>query len=245
MSQSTSRIRRALPGSGIATSNGSEANLDLIPEARREIIRLLKRRGPLPVEEIAMALAVTVSGARQHLSSLERDGVVTYQRVRQGPGRPRHLYELTERGDALFPRRYAELMNELLGYVREADPSLVDRVFSRRSQRRFEAARPRLESLPLGERVRELVRILDEEGYFPELQSQREGEWRIVVRNCPVRALGEKYAQACTSEISFLRKALPDTEVRRSSHLLNGQSCCAYEIRALNAEPAGGGGVQD
>ena len=44
-------------------------------------------------------VSVTVSGARQHLSSLERDGVVTYQRVRQGPGRPRHLYELTERGD--------------------------------------------------------------------------------------------------------------------------------------------------
>ena len=60
----------------MATSNGGDANLDLIPEARREIIRLLKRRGPLPVEEIAAALAVTVSGARQHLSSLERDGLL-------------------------------------------------------------------------------------------------------------------------------------------------------------------------
>jgi DeoR family transcriptional regulator, suf operon transcriptional repressor len=90
------------------------------------------------------------------------------------------------------------------------------------------------------------VRILDEEGYFPELQSQREGEWRIVVRNCPVRALGEKYAQACTSEISFLRKALPETEVRRAAHQLNGHSCCAYEIRSLQSpEPNGNGGVQD
>jgi DeoR family suf operon transcriptional repressor len=229
----------------MTTTNANDANLDLIPEARREIIRLLKRRGPLPVEDIATALAVTVSGARQHLSSLERDGVVTYQRVRQGPGRPRHLYELTERGDALFPRRYAELMTELLGYVREADPSLVDRVFSRRSQRRYEAVRSRLEGLPLGERVRELVRILDEEGYFPELQSQREGEWRIVVRNCPVRALGEKYAQACASEISFLRKALPECEVRRSAHQLNGHGCCSYEIHSLTAEPVAGGGVQD
>jgi DeoR family suf operon transcriptional repressor len=229
----------------MTTTNANDANLDLIPEARREIIRLLKRRGPLPVEDIATALAVTVSGARQHLSSLERDGVVTYQRVRQGPGRPRHLYELTERGDALFPRRYAELMTELLGYVREADPSLVDRVFSRRSQRRYEAVRSRLEGLPLGERVRELVRILDEEGYFPELQSQREGEWRIVVRNCPVRALGEKYAQACASEISFLRKALPECEVRRSAHQLNGHGCCSYEIHSLTPEPVAGGGVQD
>jgi DeoR family transcriptional regulator, suf operon transcriptional repressor len=221
----------------------NDPNLDLIPEARREIIRLLKRRGPLPVEDIADALAVTVSGARQHLSSLERDGVVTYQRVRQGPGRPRHLYELTERGDALFPRKYAELLAELLGYVREADPGLVDRVFARRSQRRFEGVRSRLEHLSLADRVRELVRILDDEGYYPELQSQREGEWRIVVRNCPVRALGEKYAQACTSEIAFLRKALPEADVRRSSHQLNGHLVCAYEIRSLATEPGSNGGV--
>jgi predicted ArsR family transcriptional regulator len=220
-----------------------DANLDLIPEARREIIRLLKRRGPLPVEEIAEALAVTVSGARQHLSSLERDGVVTYQRVRQGPGRPRHLYELTERGDALFPRRYAELLGELLGYVREADPGLVDRLFARRSQRRFESARPRLDDMSLVERLREVVRIMDEEGYYPELQNQREGEWRILVRNCPVLALGEKYSQACNSEISFLRKALPETEVRRVAHQVNGNSCCAYEIRSLHTvpEPSGNG----
>ncbi|MSR35157.1 MAG: ArsR family transcriptional regulator [Gemmatimonadetes bacterium] len=178
------------------TPDPQDANLDLIPEARREIIRLLKRRGPLPVEEIAEALAVTVSGARQHLSSLERDGIVTYQRVWQGPGRPRHLYELTDRGDALFQRRYAELLGELLGYVREADPGLVDLVFARRSHRRFESARPRLEDLSLTERLREVVRIMDEDGYYPELQTQREGEWRILVRNCPVRALGEKYAPA-------------------------------------------------
>ena len=226
------------------TPDPHDANLDLIPEARREIIRLLKRRGPLPVEEIAEALAVTVSGARQHLSSLERDGVVTYQRVRQGPGRPRHLYELTERGDALFPRRYAELLGELLGYVREADPAMVDRVFARRSQRRFESARPRLDDLSLPERLREVVRIMDEEGYYPELQLQREGEWRIVVRNCPVRALGEKYSPACNSEISFLRKALPETDVRRVSHQLNGNTCCAYEIRSLvSPEPSSNGGV--
>ena len=65
--------------------------LDLIPEARREILKLLKRHGPLPVEDLAEALAITVSGARQHLAGLEKDGVVTHQRVRQvGWGRLDH-----------------------------------------------------------------------------------------------------------------------------------------------------------
>ena len=227
------------------SGNGNPIHLELIPEARRQIIRLLKRRGPLPVEDIADHLDVTVSGARQHLSSLERDGVVTYQRIRQGPGRPRHLYELTERGDALFPRRYAELLNELLGYVREADPSLVDRVFGRRAQRRADAARDRLHGESLAERLRDVVGILDDEGYYPELDPQDDGSWRLVVRNCPVRALGERYASACTAEVGYLRRLLPGADVRRTAHLLNGQPFCAYEIRPDGAEPVGGAGVQD
>src|SRR4030095_5961223 len=121
------------------------------------------------------------------------------------------------------------------------------RLFARRSQRRFEAARSRLDDLGLGERLREVVRIMEEEGYYPELQIQREGEWRILVRNCPVRALGEKYSQACNCEISFLRKALPDTEVRRVAHQLNGATCCAYEMRSLAPipEPSTNGGVHE
>ncbi|MBW3534614.1 MAG: ArsR family transcriptional regulator [Gemmatimonadetes bacterium] len=230
-----------MPRSG----NGNPIHLDLIPEARREIIRLLKRRGPLPVEDIADHLEVTVSGARQHLSSLERDGVVTYQRLRQGPGRPRHFYELTERGDALFPRRYAELLNELLGYVRESDPSLVDRVFTRRAQRRAEASRGRIVGGTLEERVREVARLLDEEGYYPQLESLENGGWRVVVRNCPVRALGERYTSACAGEVTFLRRLLPTDDVRRTGHILNGQPFCAYEIHPGAAEPAAAGGVQD
>ena len=45
----------------------------------------------------------------------------------------------------------------------------------------------------------------------------------------------------------FLRKALPDTEVRRVAHQVNGNSCCAYEVRSLapSPEPSGNGGVHE
>jgi len=218
--------------------------LDLIPEARREILKLLKRRGPLPVEDLADALQITVSGARQHLAGLEKDGVVTYQRVRQGPGRPRHLYELTEEGDSLFPRRYAELTNELLGYVQDHDPTLLDQLFVRRAQRRVRNAQRHLEGLTLAEKVRELTRILDEEGYYAQLEDLGEGNYRIVERNCLVKDVAARYSQACASELSFMRKALPEAEVTRSVHVLNNQPCCAYDIRPKGAEQRAGRGVQ-
>lgn len=212
--------------------------LDLIPEARREILKLLKRRGPLPVEDLAEALSITVSGARQHLAGLERDGVVTYQRIRQGPGRPRHFYELTEEGDGLFPRRSAELTNELLGYVQEHDPTLLDQLFVRRAQRRVRTAQRRLEGLAtLAEKVRELTKILDEEGYYAELQELDGGRFRIVERNCLVKDVAVRYAQACSSELNFVRKVLPEADVSRSSHQINNQPCCAYDIRPKAAQP--------
>jgi len=219
--------------------------LDLIPEARREILKLLKRQGPLPVEDIADALEITVSGARQHLSGLEKDGVVTYQRIRQGPGRPRHLYELTDEGDALFPRRYDELANELLGYVQEHDPTLLDQLFVRRAQRRIRGAQRRLEGLSFPDKVRELAKILDDEGYYAELQDLGGGRFRIIERNCLVKDVAERYAQACTSELSFVRKVLPEAEVSRSTHVLNNQPCCAYDIRPRGAEQRAGRGVHE
>lgn len=219
--------------------------LDLIPEARREILTLLKRHGPLPVEDIADALSITVSGARQHLAGLEKDGVVTYQRVRHGPGRPRHLYELTEEGDALFPRRYVELTNELLGYVQEHDPGLLDQLFVRRAQRRVRGAQKRLEGLSLPEKVRELTRILDEEGYYAQLEELEDGRFRIIERNCLMKGVAERYAQACSSELSFLRKVLPEADVNRSVHVINNQPCCAYDVRPRGTEQRAGRGVQD
>jgi predicted ArsR family transcriptional regulator len=211
--------------------------LDPIPEARREILKLLKRRGPLPVEDLAEALSITVSGARQHLAGLERDGVVTYQRIRQGPGRPRHFYELTEEGDDLFPRRSAELTNELLGYVHEHDPTLLDQLFVRRAQRRVRTAQRRLEGLSLADKVRELARILDEEGYYAELQELEGGRFRIIERNCLVKDVALRYAQVCTSELSFVRKVLPEADVTRTQHVINNQPCCAYDIRPKAVVP--------
>jgi DeoR family suf operon transcriptional repressor len=231
------------PSSISVARDGREMLLNLIPEARREILKLLKRQGPLPVEAVADALGVTVSGARQHLSGLEKDGVVTYQRIREGPGRPRHMYELTPEGDALFPRGYPELTRELLEYVQEADPTLLDQLFQRRAQRRVREAYRRLEGLSFPDKVRALAEFLEEEGYMPEVVriNGADDGWRIVERNCVMKGLGERYRGACASEIAFIRRALPDAEVQRVSHVLQEKPCCAYEIRQRAEQPAGRG----
>ncbi len=79
--------------------------------------------------------------------------------------------------DALFPKAYGELTNELLGYVSEADSSLVDTLFERRRDERVRNATgpARAAAAACGPRSQELARILDEDGYLATCEKHRRG----------------------------------------------------------------------
>src|SRR4051794_23962402 len=130
-----------------------------LPETRRQILELLKRQGEADAEAIAVALGITPSGTRQHLTALTADGLVTHRADRTGPGRPRHLHALTSAGDSLFPRNYVDLANELLEYVEDEDPALLQRIFDRRANRRLERARARAIGLSFPEKVKLVAQI--------------------------------------------------------------------------------------
>jgi predicted ArsR family transcriptional regulator len=206
------------------------AGLESLPATRRTILYAIKSRGEAGAEELAGDLGVTVSAMRQHLASLASDGLVEHEQVRDGRGRPRHRYHLTERADALFPRAYAEITNELLGYVDDVDHELLEKVFRRRRDRRISQANARLAGKSFDERVAELTRILDEDGYLATVEPGEDGTYRIIEHNCAILGIARKYNQACASEIEFIRSVLPDAEVTRVSHIVAGARRCAYLV---------------
>jgi DeoR family suf operon transcriptional repressor len=79
-------------------------------------------------------------------------------------------------------------------------------------------------------RVAELARILDEDGYLASFEALADGSFRIVEHNCAVLDVAERYGQACSSEIAFLRQALPEARIERVSHMIAGAHSCAYHI---------------
>jgi len=205
--------------------------LSAMPETRRHILTLLKQRGSARSEGLAAAIGVTVSGTRQHMTALERDGLIAHSDLRDGRGRPKFVYYLTPLADNLFPRNYADLTNELLEYVEQADPALLEQIFDKRGARRLERARQRTAGLSFAERVRVLTELLDEDGYLAAFEAQPDGSYRIVEHNCAVMDVARKYGQACRTEIAFLRAALPDADVTRIAHMIAGQHVCAYDVR--------------
>lgn len=206
-----------------------------VPVGRRVALFAVRRLGDATAEEVAEDLGISVSGARQHLTSLVDHGLVHATEVRDDPhrrGRPRLTYHVTEMGDLLFPKAYGALTNELLGYVADRDPLAVDRLFERRRNHRVETATVRLAHCrSLAAKVAELTAILDDDGYLASFEQLGRDHFVVVEHNCAIAAVANRYRQACTSEIEFIRTVLPEADVTRISHMVNGDRRCAYDVR--------------
>ncbi|GAC1329575.1 MAG: transcriptional regulator [Chloroflexota bacterium] len=204
--------------------------LAALPVTRRHILQHIKKHGTARTDEIARAVGITVQGTRQHLTALERDGMLLHREERDGHGRPKYVYELTQQGDTLFPRRYADLTNELLHYVQDENPELLERIFDRRAQRRIDQALERSEGLGFADRVAVVAQILDEDGYLADFQAYDDGTFLITEHNCAVLSVAARYRHACGSELAFLQAAMPEAEVTRIAHRLAGAHVCSYRI---------------
>jgi DeoR family suf operon transcriptional repressor len=182
---------------------------------------------------VASALSLTPAAIRLQLAHLEEDGLLAHHddvADRAGRGRPRHVYELTSAAESLYPKRYGDLTTELLGYLGGPDAAQVDELFEQRRRRRVAGALPRTADLPFDEQVAALTAILDEDGYLAEAGRLADGSWRITEHNCAILTVAHGFSQACTSELAFIRDALPGATVRRVAHIMDGAHVCAYVV---------------
>lgn len=216
---------------------GTTIALNSMSAGRRTVIDFIKREGEASAEQIAAAADVTVGAVRQHLAALEAERLVTHRDERRGPGRPRRRYCLTPAADVLWPKRYGQLANQLLGFIEESDPEMVKVAFGRRARDRVERARRRLAGKSFDERVQELTAILDEDGYLADCERLADGSWRVVEHNCAIFDVATRYRAACSSEIAFLREALTDARIERVRHIMAGDHVCAYHISPSPDKP--------
>ncbi len=203
-----------------------------VTAAQRSVLYAVRRRGEATVTGVATALAMTVSGARQHLTALADAGLLEVGDAARAPGRPgrvERVYRLAPAAEGLFPKAYGELTNQLLGYLPD---DAVSAAFDRRRDQRIEAARARLATKRgFSARVNELARILDEDGYFASVERLPGGGFRVAEHNCAIFAVAGEHPQACSTEIEFIRAVLPEATVERTTHMIAGAHACSYEIR--------------
>lgn len=202
---------------------------------RRAILMRLRHDGPSSPEQLATQLGVSRTGVLQQLHALEAAGLVTRQAVRHGVGRPRHVYDVTDAAQDLFPTNYDGLASGLLAAIRSiGGEDLVDGVFEERRRLTRDRLRQRMTErlpakAPLLDRARELAVIQDEQGYLAEAVVGADGVIRLIERNCAIHRVSSEHAAACQAELDLFRDLL-GTDVQRETHIAAGDRCCTYRI---------------
>ena len=123
-----------------------------------------------------------------------------------------------------------DLSIELLGYLEEEDPELVNRVFDRRRQRLVDGAEGALAGKSMEDRVALVVELLDAQGYLADFEKVSDDHYRIKLHSCAIWAVANRYRQACTAELGFIGDLLADATVQRVTHKTAGAFTCVYEI---------------
>jgi predicted ArsR family transcriptional regulator len=197
---------------------------------RMEILELLRRRGRSSAETIAGDLGVTANAIRQHLTNLERDGLVVSQPERAGRGRPSLLFVLTERADAVFPKRYGQLATMVLQEVQEmGGPEALDEVFARVAARHAEAIERDLEGLEFDEKMRRVVAWIGRAGTLVEQSESPEGV-RVTIHNCPFRNTALKFPQVCTITPQLISR-LTGAAVSQSDSIHRRDPYCSFVVQ--------------
>jgi DeoR family transcriptional regulator, suf operon transcriptional repressor len=89
-------------------------------ETKQKILELLLD-GPKSAGEVADILHIQKSAARVHLESLQAEQNVKSRFKIERLGRPKKVYELTDYGRELFPRKYDLILNLVLKRIAERE----------------------------------------------------------------------------------------------------------------------------
>lgn len=168
----------------MVNGEGSDA-----PENTKMAILNLLLEGSKTTGEIADKLKIQKSAIRAHLESLRAEQAIrSYFKV-EGPGRPRKIYELTESGRELFPRKYDLLLSLILqsietaeghNYAKKLIRSVADKI-AQEIQDKIKNS-----SADFEESVRILNSSSNEMGFMSSFYKEDDSTYSIMSRNCIV-----------------------------------------------------------
>lgn len=208
---------------------------------KQDILQYLLKQEQTTAHELAEALDISPQAIRRHLKDLEIEGLIEYQSVQAGMGRPQHVYHLSRKGRDRFPNRYEEFAVSLLDTLTETvGQDQVSSILRKQWERKAKDYRDKVGTGSVQERVAKLVELRKSEGYMAEwfpLESSNGNkdsahQYMMTEHNCAISNVAESFPGVCGHELEMFAAVLPDCTVERTQWIINGQHQCGYLIKA-------------
>jgi predicted ArsR family transcriptional regulator len=209
------------------------------------VLHALKAAGPQTAEALGRKLGMTAVGARQHLARLQEEALVDAVDEREGVGRPKRVWSLTEAGHARFPDNHAGLTLELIAAIRKTGgEAMLDSVIAARERAALRNYRQTLDgATSLKEKVKRLAKLRSAEGYMASVAAASDDALLLVENHCPICVAAKACQGFCRSELALFRAALgAGVGIERAEHIVAGARRCVYRIRERRSpSPVGRG----
>lgn len=202
---------------------------------RQHILDILREKGQATVDELVGELetrrgtAITAVTVRHHLNELLKENLVSTSDLkhRTTPGRPRHVYILTEGAIEYFPNNYQSLLH---GLVKQIEDSLS----TSQANVLFEgvadsmASKIQISFSSTEERLSGVVDYLNQHGYNAQWE-YTDGGFVLRTNNCPYHHIAETNQLLCNMDMRIV-SSLIGVVPRLISRMSEGKSTCSYFI---------------
>ncbi|CAG0985656.1 hypothetical protein ARNL5_02827 [Anaerolineae bacterium] len=198
-------------------------------DTRRAVLDTIQQQGQATVASLAEALGISPIAIRHHLTSAQADGLVCVTLQRQAVGRPKHVYTLSPRGEALYPNRSQLLAERLLSEMKAAlTPDQVSAIIDQMAENIIARYGTQKVEGALEARLKQLVEILGEEGFRAAIR--REDDTTLVTElNCPYVQIGQRHPEVCRIDRTLITSIL-GMEVDRRACVLEGDQTCVFRV---------------
>lgn len=195
-----------------------------IEDSRAEILDFLKRRDS-SVNDLSSKLGISPTATRQHLSILERDGLIKRTPVKEKTGRPKIFYSLTEKAEKFFPKAYSDFFKWIIEDMIEREGSeRVREMMARLGAKQASYYKGRLRG---DGDVESVVELLNELGTLAEMKRE-DGQIIIIEYNCLIYELAMEFGEiVCEFDLNFIGGLL-NSRVELKSCRAKGDGFCSF-----------------
>jgi DeoR family transcriptional regulator, suf operon transcriptional repressor len=215
----------------------------LLGPTKKRILEQLQR-SPSTAPVLAEAIGFQVSAIRGHLDALEQQGLVAPRFRRAGVGRPRKVYELTDAGQEMFPRRYHLLLSRMIERLAEKEGrAYTARLLAEIAQELAVELKVPHEGT-IEQRAYALAQALNTMGFEATIEQTAQG-LVLVRRNCIfMEAAKEHHDLVCGRfDQELVRSALQTKDAKLACCMATGASACHNLLVPIpNSETASEGG---
>lgn len=203
-------------------------------KTRQQILEILNQHGQCTVHEIVDALQmrrgdnITAVTVRHHLGKLLDEELVTSNETKylNKPGRPQHIYTLTNQARHYLPSNYQTITSGLIKQIKtKLPPQSVNVIFEGLVDDLANHANI-APDVSLEERLHSVVSYLNEQGYDATWEQSKDG-YMLHTRNCPYHEIAQSDDTLCEIDVRLIA-SLVGKVPRQLSRVSCGDGTCSY-----------------